>query len=332
MQVRPPIVMETVALNSRRCSGIVIRQRGYEMNVDCGRLKTVTSSRRGFSLIELMVSIGVIGILLALILPAVADSREAARRTQCANHLKQIGLALHNYHDAHRIYPPGALFSNELSWHVFILPQLDQGNLYAQFNFNEGQYWAHSTNNKNNPHGLVRVNEYLCPSGKIERSRTSLDNVDGQHAWTTHYYGIMGPRGEKPSGGEYRLISGFGPFGDQGLLSAQSNKKHADITDGSSNTFVVGEISWAEAACYRTWVRGVNGDPISGCKNVYTSIGQTFFNNGSGFNDISLGSEHPGGTQVLMGDGGVRFLADTIDLITYKAAASIDGNETELLY
>ncbi len=302
------------------------------MQVCQRRLRAKSAARAGVSIVELLVSIGVIGVLLALLLPAVADSREAARRTQCSNHLKQIGLALHNYHDAHRIYPPGALFSNELSWHVFILPQLDQANLHSQFDFNEGQYWSTTPNNKNNPHGLFRVNEYLCPSGTVERSQTSLDKVADAHSWTTHYYGIMGPRGEKPSGGEYRLISGFGPFGDQGLLSAGSHKKHADITDGSSNTFVVGEISWKDANGYRTWVRGVNGNPIGGCKNVFTSIGQTFFDNGSGFNDISLGSEHPGGTQVLMGDGSVRYLADTIDLITYKAAASIDGEETEMLY
>jgi prepilin-type N-terminal cleavage/methylation domain-containing protein len=288
--------------------------------------------RPGFSIVEVLVTIGVIGMLLALLLPAVADSREAARRTQCANHLKQIGLALHNYHDSHQIFPPGALFSNELSWHVLILPQMDQAVLYSQFNFNEGQYWSPEVNNKNNPHGLSRVDSYLCPSGRVEQSQTSLDSVDGNKSWTTHYYGIMGPRGETPDGGEYRLRSGFGPFGDQGLLSADSGKKHADVTDGSSNTFVVGEISWNDANSYRTWVRGVNGNPISGCKNVRTSIGQTFFDNGAGFNDISLGSEHRGGTHVLMGDGAVRFLADTIDLITYKAAASIDGGEAETLY
>jgi type II secretory pathway pseudopilin PulG len=289
------------------------------------------SNRTGASLLELIVSIGVIGVILALVLPGVADSREIARRAQCSGHLNRIGLALQSYHDIHRIYPPGALFSNELSWHVFILPQLDQAELHSKFNFNEGQYWATVPNNKSNPHGLTRVNEYLCPSGSIEHSQTSLDKVDSLYPWTTHYYGIMGPRGQKPSGGDYRLLSGFGPFGDQGLLSAESKKRHKDMTDGASNTFIVGEISWVGANGYRTWVRGVNGNPISGCKNVFTSIGHTAFNNGPGFNDISLGSEHPGGTQVLMGDGGVRFLSDMIDLVTYKAIASIDGGERESL-
>jgi type II secretory pathway pseudopilin PulG len=296
------------------------------------RIRAVSNHRSGATLVELMVSVGVIGVILALALPGVADSREIARRAQCSDHMKRIGLALHNYHDVHRVYPPGALFSNELSWHVFILPQLDQAELYSRFNFDEGQYWSLLPNNKSNPHGLTRVNEYLCPSGPIEHSQTSLDKVDEQYPWTTHYYGIMGPRGQKPSGGDYRLLSGFGPFGDQGLLSAESHKRHKDVIDGASNTIVVGEISWVGANGYRTWVRGVNGNPISGCKNVFTPIGYTAFNNGPGFNDISLGSEHPCGTQVLMGDGGVRFLSDTIDLVTYKAAASIDGGESEELY
>ena len=289
------------------------------------------SNRTGASLLELVVSVGVIGVILALVLPGVADSREIARRTQCSDHLKRIGLALQNYHDVHASYPPGALFSNELSWHTFILPQLDQAELHSKFNFNEGQYWALIPNNKGNPHGLTRINEYLCPSGPIEHSQTSLDKIEGQYPWTTHYYGIMGPRGAKPKGGEYRLRSGFGPFGEQGLLSVESHKRHHDIIDGASQTFVVGEISWRAANGYRTWVRGVNGNPIGGCKNVSTGIGHTAFDNTVGFNDISLGSEHLGGAQVLMGDGGVRFLSDMIDIVTYKAIASIDGGEPETL-
>jgi prepilin-type N-terminal cleavage/methylation domain-containing protein len=302
------------------------------MTVQRARIQTVALGRQGATLLEMLVSMAIIGLILAVIVPGVADSRDIARRALCSQHLRQIGLALQNYHDVHAIYPPGALFSNELSWHVFILPQLDQAELHAKFSFDNGQYWSLLPNNKSNPHGLTRINEYLCPSGPVEHSQTSLDKVDDQYPWTTHYYGIMGPRGAKPSGGDYRLRSGFGPFGDQGLLSAESNKRHGDITDGASNTFIVGEISWRGANGYRTWVRGVNGNPIGGCKNITYRIGNSAFDNGPGFNDISLGSEHPGGTHVLMGDGGVRFLSDLIDLVTYKAGASIDGGERETLH
>src|SRR5436190_2439144 len=98
----------------------------------------VGSQPRGFTLMELLVATGVIGILLAMILPAVSASREAARKTQCANNLRQVGVALHNYHDVFTRFPAGASSANQLSWHVSILPQLEQSNLYAEFKFDEG--------------------------------------------------------------------------------------------------------------------------------------------------------------------------------------------------
>ncbi|MBC8114428.1 MAG: DUF1559 domain-containing protein [Candidatus Saccharimonas sp.] len=285
----------------------------------------------GFSLIEVLVSLGVISILLALLVPAIQQARETARRTQCANNLKQVGLALHNYHDAHNVFPPGGMIANELSWHVLVLPMLGQGALHSQFDFDQGQYFSATVNNKNNPHGLARIPEYLCPSASHQRSLTSADAVDGQKTYTTHYYGIMGPRGDNPVGGTYRISPGFGPFSDQGLLGFDSSKHFGDITDGTSSTFVVGEISWNDANSYRTWVRGVNGNPMSGAKNVVHPINTFFFNSGVGFNDISLGSQHPGGTHVLMGDGAVRFISETVDMIVYRSTASIDGGETDVL-
>lgn len=287
--------------------------------------------RAGFTLLELLTVTGIIAVLTALLFPAVEQARESARATQCRNNLKQIGLALHEYHDAHNAFPPGGMIANELSWHVLVLPQLGQGPLHAAFNFDKGQYFSSTVNNKNNPHGLARVPEYLCPSGPEERSLTSADAVNGQHAYTTHYYGIMGPRGPNPAGGEYRIAPGFGPFSVHGVLGYKYCKRFRDITDGTSNSFVVGEISWRDASGYRTWVRGVNGNPMSGCKNVLEPIHIKFFNNGAGFNDISLGSEHPGGTHVLTADGGVRFVSETVDTVVYKSTASIDGGEAEPL-
>lgn len=192
-------------LGESQDSGILLSGRPRISSVPVSIQKRQPRRARAFTLIELLAVIAVIAMLIALLLPAVQRAREAARRAQCSNHLHQIGLALHNYHEAHRLFPPGGIFANELSWHVFILPQLGHGNLHSQFNFNQGQYFSAQVNNKNNPHGLARIPEYLCPSSMQDRSLTSADAVDDQKTYTTHYYGIMGPRGDHPGGGEYRL-------------------------------------------------------------------------------------------------------------------------------
>jgi prepilin-type N-terminal cleavage/methylation domain-containing protein len=286
--------------------------------------------RRGFTIVELLVGVGIIGVLAAMILPAIAASREAARKIECGNNLHQVGLALHNYHDVFKSFPPGASSSNQLSWHVSILPQLDHANLFTQFKFDEGDYYSPEPNGKNNPHGLVRIPQYLCPSSSEQQSLTSLDKVGHEHTWTTHYYGIMGPRGPRaePDQPEYEQLSVDGFFSAHGLLTLDLARSMKDITDGSSNTFVVGELSWNDAKCYRTWVRGHIKYTMSGCKNIVEPIGLKFMNKEEDFNDISLGSQHPGGTHVLAGDGSVKFLADTIDLYLYKGLSSINGGET----
>ena len=299
-------------------------------------------TRRGFTLIELLVVIAIIAILIALLLPAVQQAREAARRSQCKNNLKQLGLALHNYHETHRVIPPGGMTSsptagNGLSWHVMILPQMEQQSLYDKFDFNRGLFILM---NKNNPHGLVRLPGYFCPSGTSELTLNSAEFVAGVRAFSTHYYGVMGPYGTvtgSPSGASYRWTdyggsASHGGCAGQGLFGPNSRKRFSDATDGLSNSFIVGEISWETANVYRSWVRGWDGTAMGGCKNVRSPIGKQIYtgsgaNPVGGINNTSLGSEHTGGCQVLMGDGAVKFLSDSIDFSVYLAAASVDGGE-----
>jgi prepilin-type N-terminal cleavage/methylation domain-containing protein len=283
--------------------------------------------RRGFTLIELLVAIGIIGVLLALVLPAVSRAREASRRAACLNHLRQIGLGLHNYHDVFQRFPAGAASSHQLSWHVSVLPQIGETLLGMKFNFNEGLYISKTENGKNNPHGLAYVPLYLCPSSTEQKSQTSLDRVNDEKTWTTHYYGIMGPLGKKEDGTEYSRLNVQGDFAAQGLMTLDLWRSSRDVTDGASNSFAVGELSWNDAHCYRTWVRGNIVYTMSGAKNVVHPIGQKFMTVEDDFNSVSLGSEHFGGTHVLFVDGSVHFLADTTDLQVLLSGASVDGGE-----
>ncbi|MBI1311704.1 DUF1559 domain-containing protein [bacterium] len=290
-------------------------------------MKPCVSRKRGFTLIELLVVIAIIAILVALLLPAVQSAREAARRTECKNKLKQIGLALHNYHDTHSVYPPAALPSSDgLSWHVMILPQLDLEGLYTQFEFG-AQAGGRYSSAVNLP--LVQkdpVRAFLCPSGTKE----TADDVAANY--TTHYYGIMGPTGTNATTGvaySENTAGSHGGFSREGLFQIYLSKKERDILDGTSNTLVVGEDSWTarngNPTRYRAWTRGGNvNDFMAPAKNLAQQINADYT---TLFNDMSFGSNHPGGAHFLLGDGTVHFISENIDYNLYLGAGSIAGTE-----
>lgn len=301
------------------------------------RMDLSRGKHQGFTLVELLVVIAIIGVLIALLLPAVQQAREAARRMQCSNNLKQLGLALHNYHDTFGKLPSGGHQETELSWHVSILPFMEQPALYDQFAFTTGGY---AQTNKVQ-HATNRVDGYLCPSGSIENA------TDSAHTdkYTTHYYGVMGPKGTNPTSssayvGNYSStggtcpVSSHGGLSDQGMLRTNQNRAFRDVTDGTSNTVMVGEKSWAKPsggtdfARYRPWTRGSAGTGggcwASGVKNLAYPINSQHVTQ---FNDISFGSEHPGGAMFLNVDGSVAFLPETIDFGVLLSNASRDGGE-----
>lgn len=293
----------------------------------------------GFTLIELLVVIAIIAVLIALLLPAVQQAREAARRSQCKNNLKQLGLALHNYHDTHNTLPPGGVDANWLAWSVFVLPYIDQAPLYNKFSFVRGSYTSPSAGKQDL--GLTRIAAYLCPSGSMEKSLDPSRSND----YSMHYIGIAGPKGTNPltSVAYVQAAAGKdrGGMSTQGILYIDSKIPFRSITDGLSNTFALGESSWNDKTAYRNWIRGgayVNSpsgstyitDPgMDCCKNVAKPINSNYKPTTTlGWNDVNFGSQHTGGTHFLMCDGAVRFVSENSDFGIIFSTASRDGQET----
>ena len=292
---------------------------------------------RGFTLIELLVVIAIIAVLIALLLPAVQQAREAARRSQCKNNLKQIGLALHNYHDVYNTFPVGGFSAMYSGWSVSVLPQLEQGALFDNFTFTAGNYLQ--TGKIRN--AVVRIPVYLCPSSAELYDETANLTHDGKQLYTMHYYGMMGPVGvNQTTGQNYAYYNsgnsaGFGGFSREGVFYLDEARKFGDVSDGTSNTVFVGEISWNDrpgiTTRYRMWTRGgsVAAGYASSIKNAADQINGTAGT--SLYNSIAYGSNHTGGTHVQMGDGSVRFLSENINYATWLGVCSIKGGEvTEL--
>lgn len=302
-------------------------------------------SRKGFTLIELLVVIAIIAILVALLLPAVQQAREAARRSTCKNNLKQLGIAMHNYHDTYRQFPMGAMGlaisnsdENNMGWPVYILPFVEQGPLYDQFNFNLKYNVGSNTALRDNA-----IQPYFCPSARSRDKKPST----ASEGWTMHYYGVAGPKGTIPpqfGTGTFAINgnsgSANGGFAQTGILQLNGDNNFGDIGDGTSNTLLLGEISGKALSGgvntnhYRAWTQGASG--LDGgaanyaCKNIAYQINQHVgYQNSSSiwFNDVPFSSRHRGGAQFCMGDGGVRFLSENIDFATYQGLATRDSGE-----
>src|SRR5215204_6366538 len=161
---------------------------------------------RGFTLIELLVVIAIIAILIGLLLPAVQKVRAAAARMKCSNNLKQLGIALHSYHDTNGTFPkcPTLGGTTSVGWTALVLPYIEQDALGRTIRPTTGAYVAGPNRNA----GGVRIAMFLCPSYDQERSTSTIDNAAGANAFTTHYVGNAGPTGAKPNGGTYPAMAG----------------------------------------------------------------------------------------------------------------------------
>ena len=332
--------------------------------------------KRGFTLIELLVVIAIIAVLIALLLPAVQQAREAARRTQCKNNLKQIGLALHNYHDVYQGFPAGWSIDprnlNLQYWGLSILPYMDQAPLYNQWdqsvpNLNEAAAFGFSPAAVANNTKLAKsvITAYLCPSNPgappvenygMSRALTPTIPIDVTFSsGRNDYSAVSGVRGD------FAGIAYAGNAGGtrHGVLSGDGWEKIRNITDGTSNTLAVCELTggrriyskhkldsvlnsyagyppnpgivqdyqggaWANLYNGENWI---NGALLSGCPDPLSGPdgGPCAINccNRPG----NMHSFHVGGATCLMADGSVRFLSENIAAQTLAGLITVQKGE-----
>jgi prepilin-type N-terminal cleavage/methylation domain-containing protein/prepilin-type processing-associated H-X9-DG protein len=313
----------------------------------------MNSRRTAFTLVELLVVIAIIGVLVALLLPAVQAAREAARRAQCSNSLKQIGLALHNYHDTMLVFPPGYLTvpgGNAVmgppdpdsgdtgpGWTVLmlLLPQIEQANQQNSFNMNI-PCW--DTQNAA-PAGRA-IATYLCPSAAENTPTYSVvdasGNVLAKFARSNYVASAGRPEVWEEPAADLSSIAD-GPF------YRNSRTRMSDILDGLTNTVFFGEQTPTHSDS--TWVGIVPGSvtcptpryAYAGCDaaapqiNVHAgghTVPPTIHPPNSSFGYVDgMFADHPGGCNVLLGDGSVRFASRTINGAVWAALATRAGGE-----
>lgn len=308
--------------------------------------------RRGFTLVELLVVIAIIGVLVALLLPAVQQAREAARRMQCKNNLKQIGLALHNYHGTYNSFPAGCYglvnaagdryYGHGWTWHASILPFLEQKTLYDALAGPDGIGVESATQNFGTPLILKQtiLNVFWCPS---------QDDVSGGSQKNgyqpSNYNGNMGTRiGNGNDNCECTGVStlaemrtkDWGCMNGNGIFFVDSRIRFADVKDGLSNTIAVSEVpdSGGDAmgpfsgGCDRRAVYATGADsnpPTEMSEFLIAAEGNDPINGGA---EEASGSWHPGGAHFNLADGSVRFLSENMDMPTYQALSTRRGGET----
>jgi prepilin-type N-terminal cleavage/methylation domain-containing protein len=340
---------------------------------------------RGFTLVELLVVIAIIGVLVALLLPAVQAAREAARRTKCQNNLRQIGLALINYESTHRAFPPGNSVSGPFAsngcfigptaggfagapWSVLVLPYFEQNAVYSRLNFAENfpNFINHSSSVGASNYSVLKdviLPVFKCPSDVGRPNWLNPANVfdppsPAPQKMIPDYLGCMGggdpplgsPARGAPLGNETACISANSTGGvyahtvfRNGLLGLNSNNGPRTATDGLSNTILVAESYYYQLEWLRAWWTNgsYNADRFTG-PGMLVGAAEPI-NSGKRLNDLfpnvsgfipntaaqrSFSSYHPGGAQVCLGDGSVRFLNESMNLATLKSLGGMDDGQT----
>jgi len=312
---------------------------------------------RAFTLVELLVVIAIIGILIALLLPAVQAAREAARRMQCINNLKQMVLSMHNYVDAHKAFPTGAINDGRPTWAIHLLPYIEQGAIYSEFNLN-GVYYA----NPNATLQMERVDfsHLQCPSDQKQKTVTPTNGFSGFQLH--NYAACSGNTANSYSTGWIPRWPMGVPEEDQvehlgGMFQVNGTRPFwatfGSIPDGTSNTMAVSEVIqgqsdatgddrrgftlWSAATLYTAYdppntrnpdymyaFCNVAANPHMPCTlNVIDTVYTQQY-----IIKISSRSRHTGGVNTGMADGSVQFFSSTINLDNWRALSTTRGGES----
>lgn len=315
-------------------------------------------ARVGFTLIELLVVIAIIAILIALLLPAVQQAREAARRSTCKNNLKQLGIAIHNYHDTHKQFPC-TIHTNHTwnsvnsdhggSWLVHLLPYIDQAPLYNSLNFSLDPSHQGVTPS-GQPAYEVEIAAFICPSDTHDGFWTNGMSVDpttnGQKRAVSNYSASMGSQANSP-GGTHNNYFGHGNNVRAGTLDPRLHSgvighmawaaRIRDITDGTTNTIVLGEVrpecsdhirnGWMHVnSMYTGTGVAINFDTCEDSPGASSGTPNWF--SGQWGNSQGFKSRHVGGAHFLLCDGSVRFVSENLDMVTYQKLGDRRDGET----